>query len=125
MIKSILTTAFRNILRNRSFSLINLVGLSVSMSLGMLIILIVKEQYTFDNFHHDADRIYRINTKALRTDGGTELYASSPLPIGRVLKEDYSFTENVVRINKSLNGDAVYGNVKRSVERTYRRSILS
>ena len=111
MIKSILTTAFRNILRNRFFSLINLVGLSVSMSLGMLIILVVKEQYTFDNFHHDADRIYRINTKALRTDGGTELYASSPLPIGRVLKEDYSFTENVVRINKSLNGDAVYGNV--------------
>ncbi len=41
MLKSILTTTLRNMLRNRTFSLINLIGLSVSMSLGMLIIMIV------------------------------------------------------------------------------------
>ncbi|MBK5278327.1 MAG: ABC transporter permease [Bacteroidia bacterium] len=111
MLKSMIITAFRNIFRNRSFSLINLVGLSVSMSLGMLIILIVKEQYTFDNFHRDVDRIYRVNTMALRTGGGGEPYASTPLPIGQVLKDDYSFTESVVRVNRSLRGDAVYGNV--------------
>ena len=69
MLKSILTTAIRNIIRNRSFSLINLIGLSVSMSLAMLIILIVKEQLTFDNFHKDSNRIYRVNTMALRVDG--------------------------------------------------------
>jgi putative ABC transport system permease protein len=111
MLKSILITSFRNIFRNRSFSLINLVGLSVSMSLGMLIILVVREQYTFDNFHQDSDRIYRINTRALRVNGDRELYASSPLPIGNVLKQDYSFAEEVVRINKGLSGDAEYGTV--------------
>jgi putative ABC transport system permease protein len=111
MFKSILTTALRNIFRNKSFSIINLIGLSVSMSLSMLIILIVKEQLTFDNFHQDGDRIYRVNTNAIRVEGGREPYASSPLPLGQVLKEEYSFAETVVSINRRLNGDATYGNV--------------
>ena len=111
MLKSIITTAFRNMLRNKAFSTINLIGLSISMSLAMLIILIVKEQLTFDNFHADADRIYRVSTKALRVDGGSEDYASAPLPLGQVLKEEYTFAEDVITINRRLNGDAIYGNV--------------
>lgn len=116
MLRSILTTAFRNIYRNRAFSLINLIGLSVSMSLSMLIILIVKEQYTYDTFHTDSERIYRVNTNALRVEGGIEPYASTPFPLGRVLKEEYTFAEKVVRINRRLNGDVVYGNVNVPVE---------
>lgn len=111
MFKSILRTAIRNFFRNRSFSVINLIGLSVSMSLGLLIILVIREQFTFDNFHHDSDRVYRVNTNALRVEGGSEPYASTPLPIGQVLKEDYTFAESVVRINNRLRGDAIYGNV--------------
>ena len=111
MFKSILTTALRNIFRNRAFSIINMVGLSVSMSLALLVILLVREQFTYDNFHYDSDRIYRVNTRALRVSGGSEDYASTPIPIGQVLKEDYSFTEEVVRINRRFNGDAEYGNV--------------
>jgi hypothetical protein len=76
MFKSILTTALRNIIRNKAFSIINLIGLSVSMSLGMLIIIIVKEAYTFDNFHKDRDRIYRVNTRAMRVEGGSEIVHS-------------------------------------------------
>jgi len=111
MLKSIFTTAFRNILRHRSFSLINLIGLSVGMSLGLLIITIIKGQYAFDNFHPSAERIYRVNTRALRTSGGSEDYASAPLPIASALKEDYTFAENVIAINRNLRGDVIYGNV--------------
>jgi putative ABC transport system permease protein len=111
MLKSILTTALRNIVRNRSFSLINMIGLSVSMSLALLVISVIREQYTYDNFHHDAGRIYRVNTKAFRVEGGSEDYASTPLPIGRALKEEYTFTEEVVRINRRFNGDVAAGNV--------------
>lgn len=111
MFKSIVTTALRNIVRNRSFSLINLVGLSFSMSLALLVILVVREQYTYDNFHRDSDRIYRVNTRALRVAGGAEDYASAPLPVASALREEYTLAENVVRINSRLNGDAVYGNV--------------
>jgi len=110
MLKSIIVTALRNLTRNRTFSLINLIGLSVSMSLGLLIILIIREQYAYDNFHRDTDRIYRVNTKALR-EHGSEDYASAPLPIATALKDEYTIAEEVVRINRRLNGDAVYGNV--------------
>lgn len=111
MIKSIFFTSLRNIFRHPVFSFINVFGLAVSMSLGMLIILIISEQYAFDNFHKDEDRIYRINTQAIRTQGSSEGYASSPYVMGTAFKEGYSFAEEVVRINNNLNGDVVYQNI--------------
>ncbi len=111
MIKNYIKIAIRNIWANKTFSFINIVGLSVSMSLGLLIILIVKEQYSFDNFHKDADRIYRVDTRALRVGGGSEDYATVPMPLATVLKENYSFTEDIVRLNRRLNQDIVFGNV--------------
>lgn len=116
MLKSIIVTALRNIIRNKSFSLINLIGLSVSMSLGMLIILIVKEQLTFDNFHHDAERIYRVNTMALRVEGDREPYASTPHPLGQVIEDEYTFAEEVVSIDARLRGDAIYENINVPLE---------
>lgn len=111
MLKSIFITAFRNIYRNRVFSLINFIGLSVSMSLSMLIILIAREQYSTDNFHQDAERIFRVNTMALRVDGDREPYASTPFPLGTEIKTNHTFAEEVVKLNSSLNGDITYGNV--------------
>ena len=110
MFKSILLTAIRNFTRNRSFSLINLVGLSISMSLALLIIVLVRQQFTFDNFHSDIDQIYRVNTKAIRKSGGSEAYASSPIPLGTTLMQDYSFIDKVVRFSRSLRGDIQYEN---------------
>ncbi len=112
MLKSILLTAIRNIFRNGSFSAINLVGLSVSMSLGMLIIMVIKDQYSFDRFHQSADRIYRVNTRALRTNGDAEPYASTPLPLGRALREDFGVADEVVSITRGLTGDAVFENTQ-------------
>ena len=111
MIKSIFITSIRNIFRNPVFSFINVFGLAVSMSLGLLIILLVKDQYSFDKFHKDADRIYRVDTKAIRKGGGSENYASAPYVMGTALKDEYPFAEEVVRINTQLNGDATYQNV--------------
>jgi putative ABC transport system permease protein len=91
--------------------MINLIGLSISMSLGLLIIMVISEQYSFDTFHQDINRIYRINTRAIRKDGGSEPYASTPLPIGRAIKDDYTFAEQVVRINSPLRTDAIFGQV--------------
>lgn len=110
MLKSILITSLRNLMRNQSFSLINLIGLSVSMSLSLLIIIIVKEQYGFDKFHSDVDRIYRVNTRALRVDGGAEPYASAPVALGRAIKEQYSFTEEVVVFTEQLRRDVTFEN---------------
>ncbi|MGE0590733.1 MAG: ABC transporter permease [Cyclobacteriaceae bacterium] len=108
MIKSILIASLRNLIRNRTFSLINLIGLSISMSLSLLIIIMVREQYTFDNFHEDSELIYRVNTRALRKSGEPEPYASSPMPLGAALKENYTFVDEVVSLNSRLRGDVKY-----------------
>src|SRR4030095_12137964 len=111
MIRNYIKIALRNMWVNKTFSLINVIGLSVSMSLGLLIIVIVQSQYSFDRFHKDSERIYRVNTNALRTNGGTEQYASAPYPLGTVIKENYSFAEEVVHIQGQLNQDVVYDKV--------------
>ena len=111
MLRNVIITSLRSFFRNKSFSLINLIGLSVSMSLGMLIIMIIQDQLSFDNFHKDPDRVYRINTQLLHPDWGKIDFASSPLPISEVLMDEYSFIENTVRINRELIGDVHYKNI--------------
>lgn len=111
MLRSIITTAIRNIIRNRAFSLINLLGLSISMSLALLVIMVIREQYAYDNFHRDEDQIFRINTRAIRVNGGAEDYASSPLPVAEALMNEYALVEKLVRINQRFSADAIFGNV--------------
>ena len=111
MLRNIIITSLRNFYRNRSFSLINLIGLSVSMSLGMLIIMIIQDQLSFDNFHKDTNRIYRVNTVLLHPDWGSVDFASAPLPVGQVLKDEYSLAESTVRISRELQGNVTYQNV--------------
>ena len=111
MVRSIFITAIRNLLRYRVFSLINLFGLTVSMSLALLIILIIHGQYSFDNFHEDEDRIYRINTEAVRVNGSAELYASTPIPLGDAISTDYSLIEHSVTLISGLNDELRQGNL--------------
>jgi len=59
MIKNYLITAFRNISRNFGYSLINFIGLSVGICVFILINLFVINEYSFDKFNKNYDRIYR------------------------------------------------------------------
>ena len=62
MIKNYLKTAFRNFGRNKLFTFINIIGLSIGISAALVIYLIVHYDFTFDKFHKDDDRIYRVVT---------------------------------------------------------------
>src|SRR5688572_11651972 len=105
MFKSVIRAAIRNMVRNQTFSIINMVGLSVSMSLCMLIILIVKEQFTYDNFHQESERIYQVNTKVLNKEHGGYDVASAPMPVATVLKDEYTIAEEVVVVNRFVTAD--------------------
>ena len=62
MIKTYLKIAFRNIMRYKVFSFINVIGLTIGLSASFIIGLMVYHDFTFDNFHQDGDRIYRVVT---------------------------------------------------------------
>ena len=60
MIKNYLIIALRNFWRNKLFTFINIIGLSIGISAAIVIYLIVNYDFTFDKFHKDGDRIYRV-----------------------------------------------------------------
>jgi putative ABC transport system permease protein len=72
MFRNYFKTAFRNLRRNKVYSFINILGLSLGLACGMLIILYVKDEVSYDRFHKNVDNIYRIGMQRLNTDGSTE-----------------------------------------------------
>jgi putative ABC transport system permease protein len=90
MIRNYFLTAIRHFWKNKSFSFINITGLALSMAVCLLLIIIIRDAHTYDRFHANADRIYRLNTEAIRKNGGSELYASSPWLVGATLVSNYS-----------------------------------
>jgi len=64
MFKNYLTIALRNLSRNKVYSFINIAGLSIGLACAMLILLYVKDEASFDKFHHNVNNIYRIVSKS-------------------------------------------------------------
>ncbi len=98
MIRNYLKIAWRNILNHKTFSILNILGLALSMSVCLLILLLYQDVYHYDKFHNDAERIYRVNTVALRKNGSIEPYASSPAAISKHLTENFTWIEKATAL---------------------------
>jgi hypothetical protein len=64
MLRNYLKTALRNLWKNKGFSAINILGLTIGMASSLLILLWVRNELSYDRFHAHADRIYRITVDA-------------------------------------------------------------
>ena len=100
-----LKIGFRNIVKNKIFSFINIFGLAVSMSVCLLILSMVFGLSDYDRFHKNYHRIYRILTKGSTQDG---FKATSPMPIRYTLVNEYSGIEKVASLKSGFGGDAAY-----------------
>jgi hypothetical protein len=96
MIRNYFKIALRSLQRNKVYTSINLLGLSLGMTCGLLIFLLVKYHLSFDNFHAHSDRIYRIVTEQHRDN--ISYVSAVPSPLGKVFRNDYTFAEKVGRI---------------------------
>lgn len=105
MFRNYIITALRHFWKNKSFSFINIAGLALSMAVCLLLIMIIKDANEYDNFHPNSDRIYRINTEAIRKDGGSEPYASSPYVVGATLASTFPGVERWTMFNTGVNAD--------------------
>ncbi len=88
MIKNYLKTALRNLLRQKSYSIINIGGLAIGMSVCILILSYVFFELSYDKFHEKSDQIYRVGVDAL-IGGNTMNLAVTSAPMGVALREDY------------------------------------
>lgn len=99
MIRNFFTLAIRNILRDRYFALVNVVGLAIGLAVSLLIYGYVSWQLSFDTFHPDVDRLYRINQTLIWSPEGGIMNATA-LPLASTLQRDYPEVEEVIRINQ-------------------------
>src|SRR5689334_5702507 len=80
MLRSILTVAFRKLWRDKVYVTINVIGLSLGIAACILIWLIAHHEFTFDTFHANADRIYRLVTYEKYTDDTPEQLIPAVVP---------------------------------------------
>ena len=92
MLKNYFRVAIRNLLRNKIFSVINLLGLSMGVSSALVIYLIVQYSYSFDRFEPGGDRIYRVVTKSLY-QGNVGYGRAVPAPLGDAIQTELTGIE--------------------------------
>ena len=100
MLKNYIKIAWRNLLKNKTFSLINIAGLASGLACFILIALYVADEMSYDKYNEKASRIYRINSDIVF--GGNKLHlAATADPMGAALKKDYPQVEEYVRFYAS------------------------
>ncbi len=99
MIQNYLKISAKILLRNKSYSLLNIIGLSLGITCALIIFLILDLQLSYNRDHKTADRTYRIVTDSHYPEGDIGHSPGVPLPLGAALRSDFPFLEKVVMIN--------------------------
>ncbi len=96
MIKNYLLIAFRNLRRNKVFSAINILGLSIGMASAILILLWIQNEVSYDQFHAKKDRLYMMYNLD-KFNGELWAWNSTPKILAPTLKREYPEVEDAVR----------------------------
>ena len=104
MIKNYLVTAFRNLKRNKLYSLINIFGLAIGMALSIMMFLFVNNELTYDNFHEHKKSIYLMELQSDDVDEGTSIDAIATAGYGPELIKDIPEVEDMVRFSNPRAG---------------------
>jgi putative ABC transport system permease protein len=99
MLKNYLKIAFRNIIRNKVYSFINIVGLAIGMACSILIFLWVQDELSYEKHHKKANQIFQAYLKGSRGENINFQSTTSPAIAG-ILKEEYPEIFDVVRIGR-------------------------
>jgi putative ABC transport system permease protein len=98
MLRSYFIVAWRNLLRNKIFSLLNIAGLAIGLAVGFFIYQYVKVELSYDRFHQNADRIYRVPISYSGSFASQHPSATNHPAIGPALKADFPEVEDFARL---------------------------
>ncbi|MGB6864389.1 MAG: ABC transporter permease, partial [Candidatus Aminicenantaceae bacterium] len=88
MYRNYIKVAIRNLTKQKSFTFINVIGLSIGMTCFILIFLFVRFELSYDDFHDKADQIYRIAIERIYPDK-VRFWGRTAFPIGRTFPDEY------------------------------------
>ena len=94
--------AFRNLIKHKLYTLINIGGLAISMAVCGLILLYVNSELGYDKYHPDYDRVYRLALERVYPDH-TSLYAVTPVALAKQVETDNPEIESVTRIFQAFS----------------------
>ncbi len=108
MIGNYIKTSGRSIVRNKLFSAINIIGLSISMSIGLLMISMLSDLFSYDKFHRNHSRIYRVISQyEYMGEKQSDFHATTSLKAAKAIKETFSGVEDVAILYRGFSGDVV------------------
>ena len=108
MIKNLLLVALRNFKRDKWYSLLNILGLTIGITFSLFLIFYIKDELSYDRYNEKVDRIYRINSNIKEPEKDTMRWAVTPFPMAPALAKDYPEVEEAVRFIS--NGKVMYKN---------------
>ncbi len=107
MFRNYFKTAWRNLVKNKFYSIINIAGLTAGLCVGMLILLWVQDEYSFDSFHKQAKNIYRLENR-VGTGTSVQIWTETVYPIGTLAKAQLPEVKETVR----MTGNGFYSAYK-------------
>src|SRR4051794_1015037 len=97
MINNLLLVAIRNFKRDKWYSLLNILGLTIGITFSLFLIFYIKDELGYDRYNKKADRIYRVNAYIKEADKDTMKWAITPFPLAPALAKDFPEVEEAVR----------------------------
>jgi len=101
MLKNYLKVAWRNLWRNKSFSILNISGLALGLAASALILIWIANEISYDRFHKNVNRIYDVYNSD-KNEGIINCWDVTPKVMARIIQQDFPEVENVVRVNWSF-----------------------
>ncbi len=102
MLRNYFKTAWRNLVRNKFYTLINIFGLTAGLSVGILILLWVQDEFSYDRYHENADTLYRLENM-VGTGNSRQIWQSTAAPIGMMAKKEIPIVRDAARLVQSDN----------------------
>lgn len=106
MVRNYIKIAFRNLFNNKSHALINIGGLAVGVACAFVIFLIIQFDYSFDTYHENASRTYRLIYEE-RDNGETRYGPGVPYPLPEALKEEFPQIEHLTMVDANITPSVV------------------
>jgi putative ABC transport system permease protein len=125
MIKYYFILFVRNLKRQRLFSFINILGLSVGMTSAILMYLYVSSEFNHDRFHANADRIYRVNQTFIWGENNDHQFASTGPGVSYAMEAEIPEVEEVVRIHTPGDFLISYTNDKGEIKSIDQEKVLA
>ncbi len=124
MIRNYLKTSFRNLIRNRNYTVINIAGLAIGVALCTIIFIVIQFQTSFDNFHENRNNTYRVLTEYHHADS-KEVFNGQGVPFGlpKGIKTSFPQIKQVAPIFTDHNSQFVLLNDKSETVKKFKEDM--